>query len=153
MGDGAPAGGGAVHQPGVEVGAAVAVEDAAAPRIERAVGFHRRYGRYGGVERGSAPFQHRAARRDGPREPVEVGRALGVGDGPGAAVDEQRRAARREAAAHDPARAARAPVRVVGHRQAQKACSKCSTSGSPRPKSTATTSNRHIAPSRRRSWR
>lgn len=90
---GAPPEACAVHEPGVELRAAVAVEHGAAPRVEGAVRLQHGNGLRHDVEGGGAADEQLPAALDRVQEPVTVRGAFVVGDRPRPAVDEERAAA------------------------------------------------------------
>ena len=87
--DAASAEGGAVHDEGVELDFAVAVEEAAAAGIEGFVVFHHDDRCFDGVEGGAAALQRVPACGCRVADALEVGVDHVIGDGPGAAVNDQ----------------------------------------------------------------
>ena len=88
-GDAAGAEGGAIHDEGVELDAAVAGEEAAAAGIEGGIVFKGGDGGFDGVEGGAAAFEDAPAFLEGVEDALLVGVEEIGGDIPGAAVDEE----------------------------------------------------------------
>jgi hypothetical protein len=88
-GDAAGAEGGAVHDEGIELNAAVAGEEAAAAGVEGGVVFEASDGGFDGVESGPVAFEDAPAFLEGIEDALFVGVEEVGGDVPGAAVDEE----------------------------------------------------------------
>ena len=83
--------GGAVHDEGIELHFAVAIQKAAAAGIESLVIFHDDHGFLHRVERRSAAFEHPPARSHGIAHTVEMSFHHVIRNGPGAAMNYQNR--------------------------------------------------------------
>ena len=83
--------GGAVHDEGIELHFAVAIEKAAAAGVESLVVFHDDDGFFDRVERRAAAFEHAPARGHGVAHAVEMSFDHVVRNGPGAAMNYQNR--------------------------------------------------------------
>src|SRR6185312_4856211 len=80
--------GGAVHDEGIELHFAVAIEKAAAAGVESLVVFHDDDRFLDRIERRPAAFQYPPARRHGVAHAVEVSFHHVIGDGPGTAMND-----------------------------------------------------------------
>ena len=80
---------GAVHDEGVELHSAVAVEKAAAPGVEGLVVFHDDDGFFDRIERRATTLEHAPARGERVVDAADVGVDHVIGHGPGAAVNHQ----------------------------------------------------------------
>ena len=80
---------GAVHDQGIELHFAVAVEEAAASGIESLVVFHDDDGFFDSVERRAAALEHAPSRSQRVVDTVDVGVDHVIGHGPGAAMNDQ----------------------------------------------------------------
>ncbi len=79
---------GAVHDEGIELHFAVAIEKAAAAGIESLVVFHDDDSFFDRIERRPATLEHAPARGHGVAHAVEMGFDHVVGNGPGAAMND-----------------------------------------------------------------
>ena len=89
--DASGAQGRAIHDEGVELHLAVAIEETAATCVESLVVFHDDHGFFDRIERRAATFEHAPARSHGIAHAVEVGVDHVVRNGPCAAVNHQNR--------------------------------------------------------------
>ncbi len=80
---------GSVHDEGVELDSAVAVEEAAASGVEGLVVFHDDDGLLDGIERRAATLQHAPSRSQRVGHAVNVGVDHVIGHGPGATMNDQ----------------------------------------------------------------
>ena len=81
----------AVHDEGIELYFAVAIQKAAAAGIESLVVFHDDHGFFDRVERRAAAFQHPPARSHGVAHAVEMSFHHVIRNGPGTAMNDQNR--------------------------------------------------------------
>src|SRR3984957_3053280 len=79
----------AVHDEGVELDPAVAIQKAAASGIERLVVFHNDDGFFDGVEGRAATVEHAPSSGESIRDTADVGIDHVLGHGPGAAVNNE----------------------------------------------------------------
>ena len=86
--DAATAEGLAIHDEGVELHFAVAIEKTAAAGVESFVVFHHDDGLFNRVEGGAAQFQHTPTGRRGVADAMEVRLDHVIGNGPGTAVND-----------------------------------------------------------------
>ena len=82
---------GAVHDEGIELHFAVAIEKAAAAGVESLVVFHDDDSFLDGIERRPAAFEHPPARGHGVAHTVEMSFHHVIGNGPGTAMNDQNR--------------------------------------------------------------
>ncbi len=80
---------GAVHDEGIELHFAVAIEKAAAPGVESLVIFHDDDSFFDRIERRAAALKHPPTRSHGIAHAIEMGFDHVVGNGPGAAMNNQ----------------------------------------------------------------
>src|SRR6266403_4142234 len=78
----------AIHNEGIELDLAVAIQKAAAPGVESLVVFHNGYGIFDRVERRSTAFEDTPSGSSCVADPVAVSVHHVIGDGPGATVDD-----------------------------------------------------------------
>src|SRR6266446_772373 len=81
----------AVHDEGVELDLAIAIEEAAAAGVEGLVVFHDDYGFFDCVEGRAAALEDAPSSSGGVADAIEMSVHHVIGNGPGAAVDDQNR--------------------------------------------------------------
>jgi hypothetical protein len=87
---------GSIHDECVELDFAVAIEKAAASRVESLVVFHDDDGFLDGVERGAAKFEHAPSRSQSVADAANVGVDHVIRHGPRAPMNHQNRISRQE---------------------------------------------------------